>query len=134
MRRAVGLVEMVVGALMLAAALVVVFQALGVGVRGTEQIGDELVAAQAASDIVDMFASAPRLTASPAAPPDALAQALGLPYERVVLPRGFSAQIEVRDLPDAGDGRAKLVRASVSWNGRTIAMARLVTDEVGLER
>lgn len=131
-----GLVEMVVGALMLAAALVVVFQALGVGVRGTEQIGDELVAAQTASDIVDLFASAPapRLAATPPAPPDALAQALGLPYERVVLPPGFTAQIEVRDLPDTGDGRVKLVRAAVSWNGKTIAMARLVTDEVGLER
>ena len=147
MRRGVGLVEVVIATLVLASALVVVFQALGVGVRGTEQVGEELTGAQACSDLLDLVASVPanRLTATPGAlPPDALAGPLGVPLERVLLPQGFAASVEIANLPDTTDGiaagRLRRVKVTVTWpqganaRGHAVTMARLVTDEVGLER
>lgn len=146
-RTGLGLVEVVIGAVVLAGALVVVFQALGMGVRGTEQIGDELAGAQAASDLLDLVASVPatRLTStSGEVPPAALAEPLGLALDRVALPAGFTARVAIDVLPATSDGipagRLKRVRVQVRWPAagktgaeRGVTLVRLVTDEVGLE-
>jgi hypothetical protein len=52
-------VEVLVASFVLVVALTAVFQALGLSVRGTEKVEEEVVATSIASDLVDFFASLP---------------------------------------------------------------------------
>ena len=158
-RSALGLVEVVIAALVLAGAVAVVFQALGVGVRGTEQIGEELAGAQLASDLLDLLAGLgrARLVAVPEAAPGDAATALGAALraagddgaadalvravDKLAVPEGYQARVTIEALAATSDGipAGKLVRVTVAvrWAGpgkatRGVKLARLVTDEVGL--
>jgi Tfp pilus assembly protein PilV len=54
-----SLVEVLLAAVIMAAALGAIFQALGLGVRGTERIEEELLATNLAQDLLDFLTSIP---------------------------------------------------------------------------
>jgi hypothetical protein len=138
MRRGVGLVEVVLAAVVLATALAAVFGGLGVGMRGAEQIGEELTGVQLASDLLDAIcAQHPRPAVTRGQVPPAAVLAGPLP---VRVPEGYVAWAMVDSLPDTGDGIAagklRRVTVGVQWERgrRGVKLARLLCDEAGFER
>jgi len=136
MRRGVGLAEVAIAALVLAGALLVIWQALGTGLRGTEQIGEELSGAQGASDVLDaVCAVRPAPTPGEVAPSALLASP-------PALPAGFQCGVTVDALPATSDGIAagvlRRVTVAVRWTsgGRasSVRLARLLADDARLER
>jgi hypothetical protein len=146
-RRGLGLVEAALAALLLAVAAAVLFQALGLSVRGTEQVADEMIATQIASDLIDWLSGVPfdALPEAREGPPSgvafadaSVAEAWRRKLDRAAIAAGYVPLVAVDALPGAaGPGRLKRILVSVRWSGaqgggRTVKLARLRTDEVGL--
>ena len=137
MRRGVGLVEAALAALVLAVSLAIVFQALGLSVRGTEQVAEEMVATQLASDLIDHLSGVPfaELPEAREGAPGALAFADAARAERwkralarIAIPPAYTATVAIESAP----GPLKRILVRVSWGGRAVKLARLRADEVGL--
>lgn len=137
MRRGVGLVEAALAALVLATALAALFQALGLSVRGTEQVAEEMIATQLASDLIDGLSGVPfaELPEAREGPPDAVAfadlahaQAWKRRLARLAIPPAYEATVAI----EAAPGPLKRILVRVRWGGRAVKLARLRADEVGL--
>lgn len=132
--RGFSLIEVMIAALVLSASLGVIFQALGVGQRGTARIEDEIQATNLAQDLIDWMASLPfsrlplkaedrsvievppttLVDAMPADTPRALLDAVKDKIAGLDLPPNFAMLLSIEE-PEGSRGELKKLTVKVSW-------------------